>query len=394
MTMHDHRIDMPSTFACVALCLLMVVSPAYSSTAKPKAHPLGTECGVCEDIGQTYSNMYPCNLDDPGKNSPTECGFNCGMLCNPGEKGDCPRQVMCENAMKAVTTNEDATKYFWETGMCPDFTPYDQCQYAPDPVVKLMGGLKCHSFEESGQFDHDTLLVNNPECTEDPNCRAARPNNGNGGNSVSDECLVCYWVARSIPLFQQICRPEGVRFDCSEISKSYKVDSKESRRLRRLLEAAAKGAPLTGAANAASEIVEENLFKEGAQPGLGSPPLSAADNKVTPKYEECMKMWAEVAASRVAQTQLQCFEPPMEEGMKKQPVDPQGRSITMQCKCLCKCPYTEEEWMSLSSVCEYKPSECDLPHMDDISGRDPFGVCIDSRKPMTGTEIQMLRKQS
>ena len=44
---------------------LKIITALVNAIAQSKSSSLGTECSVCEDIWQTYSNMYPCKLDDP-----------------------------------------------------------------------------------------------------------------------------------------------------------------------------------------------------------------------------------------------------------------------------------------------------------------------------------------
>jgi hypothetical protein len=334
---------------------------------------LGTECSMCEDIGATYQNMYPCNLGDPGGVSPTECGFHCGMFCKPEEE-DCSRRRSCENALKKVTTDENVMKYFWETGTCSEFTPYDQCVFAPKEVIEALGGLQCFDAENSGQFDHDTLLVDHPECQDDPNCKAVQPNAGPGGQSVSDQCLICYWVAKAVPLFQAACRPKNVRTDCHEIVREYKEGSPGKGLRRRRLHMANKKSDLNEPDGA--------VFSKTEVAGIGSPDLNVASKIFSPTLENCMAKWNVISTSRIAQNMLQCLEPPMKQGLGEQTIDPSGKSVTEQCKCMCMCPYTEMEWMSLSSTCKFQPDQCDLPHLDTLYLSDPLqNTCLKKREP-------------
>ena len=62
--------------------------------------------------------------------------------------------------------------------------------------------------------------------------------------------------------------------------------------------------------------------------------------------------------------------------------NPKGISALEQCRCMCRCPYTDKDWLKLSSVCEYKPEECQLPNITPEMEKtgDPYQKCIDDRK--------------
>ena len=85
----------------------------------------------------------------------------------------------------------------------------------------LFGGLKCFTDVESGTFDHDTLVINHPRCLQDLMCKAAQPNQGENMQTVRDECMACVWVAKTFPLFKEICKPDNVDHDCQAIVANY-----------------------------------------------------------------------------------------------------------------------------------------------------------------------------
>eukprot|EP00942_MAST-04A_sp_MAST-4A-sp1_P005238 g5238.t1 len=329
---------------------LHLITESKPSQASFNDAPYGSKCAVCEDIATTWSTMYPCKSEDPASLKATDCGFQCSMLCKPGESS-CKRSQMCERAYNAIANNSLVAKYFWETGMCSDYNEYDQCMMAPIEVTKAIGGLKCFTDKESGTFDHDTLVISNPECMQDPMCRAAQPNEGENLQSVRDECMVCVWVAKTFPLFREICKPTNVEYDCNTIVNQY-------------------GKPYRPEDDPTN--TNSNAF--------GSPAFSNTEIREKPLLKQCLQAWYRFANSKFAQTMVQCSEPvsPSEESLK---TNPTGASATDQCRCMCSCPYTEKDWLKLSSTCEYKPQECQLPNVTPEMEKagDPYQQCIDNR---------------
>ena len=378
--------------------------------------PYGSKCAVCEDIATTWSTMYPCKSEDPASLKATDCGFQCSMLCKPGESS-CKRSQMCERAYNAIANNSLVAKYFWETGMCSDYNEYDQCMMAPIEVTKAIGGLKCFTDKESGTFDHDTLVISNPECMQDPMCRAAQPNEGENLQSVRDECMVCVWVAKTFPLFREICKPTNVEYDCNTIVNQYgkpyrpeddptntnsnafgdgamemaalKTAASNSNKLRRRRRLKANivsketNQILPAIQKKVTRLKEKfisKIFKPTDKHGIGSPAFSNTEIREKPLLKQCLQAWYRFANSKFAQAMVQCSEPvsPSEESLK---TNPTGASATDQCRCMCSCPYTEKDWLKLSSTCEYKPQECQLPNVTPEMEKagDPYQQCIDNR---------------
>ena len=369
-------------------------------------HKSGSTCAVCEDIAATWSSMYPCKSEDPESMKATDCGFQCSMLCKLGEK-TCKRSQMCEKAYSGIADHPLVAKYFWETGMCSDYSEYDQCMMAPIEVVKAIGGLKCFTDKESGTFDHDTLVINNPECMQDPSCKAAQPNEGENLQSVRDECMVCVWVAKTFPLFREICKPDNVNYDCKQIIQQYgkpyrpeddptntnanafgsgatemkAVENMKKKRRRRL-----KANSLSHRQGPLQQIITDlkskfvsKIFKPTDKHGIGTPMFSSTEKRTKPTLKKCLQAWYRFGNSKFAQAMVQCSEPvaPSAESLQSNPA---GVSALDQCRCMCSCPYTEKEWIKLSSTCEYKPKECQLPNITpEMEKADPYQQCVDDR---------------
>ena len=383
----------------VSVVLVAVTGAAAAPGEVPfKEAPYGSTCGICEDVATTWSSMYSCKSDDPKSVKPTDCGFQCSMLCKAGEK-TCRRSEMCEHGYTAIAANPLVAKYFWETGMCSDYNEYDQCMMAPPEVTEALGGLKCYTDIESGTFDHDTLVINHPECLQDPMCKAAQPNEGENMQSVRDECMACVWVAKTFPLFKEICKPDNVGHDCQAIvahyGAPYRPDAdlagqgENLRRRRRPLTTATtrrrRKSSLTPGLQAVADDIDSHyksqVFRSSDKHGIGSPVFSSTENRTKPTLENCLSAWYEFGESKFAQSMVQCTEPVMpSEALLKD--NPKGISALEQCRCMCRCPYTDKDWLKLSSVCEYKPEECQLPNITPEMEKtgDPYQKCIDDRK--------------
>ena len=125
---------------------------------------------------------------------------------------------------------------------------------------------------------------------------------------------------------------------------------------------------------------KSQVFRSSDKHGIGSPVFSSTENRTKPTLENCLSAWYEFGESKFAQSMVQCTEPVMpSEALLKD--NPKGTSALEQCRYV-PCPYTDKDWLKLSSVCEHKPEECQLPNITPEMEKtgDPYQKCIDDRK--------------
>ena len=156
----------------------------------------GYKCRICEDVAETFRNTNKCRgIDGISKSDDGEEGtprasedlVPCKAPGNCGLHRDEKKKEKCKSLQTAWRKDEGTLKEIYSSVYNQD-NPHKTC-------MKL--GMCRPANEPDGAACQGVLMSS--ECKDDIFCDSSK--------CKSDDCIVCYWLIKTWPVFGDICAP-------------------------------------------------------------------------------------------------------------------------------------------------------------------------------------------
>ena len=215
------------------------IAPSKSSGTSGR----GARCEICLEVVSSTTKAFPCSDGEL-------CGFNCGNLCN-GLKPEldskvatvssivdfkpppkpCVRGELCKTGTKKFFFDPEVRSFIQYLSSC-QVKPYAICaalhQKFPD-LKPTCDSKDCRDSRGELIPDkctgiNDYKILHSDDCEKNMACEPLK--NPDKEAPVSDECVACYWIIKSFPIFNgKKCSdlPEG-DLHCPEFYEKYNID--------------------------------------------------------------------------------------------------------------------------------------------------------------------------